>query len=656
MWQWLLLASIPPLVVLLYFLKLKRQPLEVPSTYLWHRTIEDLHVNSLWQRLRQNLLLFLQLLVLLLALLACLRPTWEGSKLTEDRYIFLVDTSASMSTKDDGKTTRLELAKEQLEEAIKELESSSSAMIISFSDVPIVEQPFTGNSESLLRRARAISQTQRRSNLDEALRVAAGLANPGRTASDENDVAAPEAMPATLMIFSDGRFRSVPEFAMGNLKPIYIKLGEDSVENVGIVAFDSGVSPERPDQLQIFARIQNFGKEEQELIADLVQFTPRRALLDSQSVKLPAGGVGGVEFTVDVIDSAELRLELNHEDAFDLDDTAYAAVNPRRRVQALLLTSRNDALEVVLNTPFIGKVANVEIQGPEFLEDERYTKLAGNGEVDLIIYDRCRPKEMPQCNTIFIGEQPVDDRWTEPQPVAVVAPQIIDTNRTHPIMRFVEMGDVMLIANAEPLNVPTGGTILVDSNEGPLIALAPRQGFEDLVVGFPIVGVNEEGERYGNTDWPIRVSFPVFMGNALNYLGGTTIESRKEITRPGMPVALKASKPIEQVKVTTPTGQEISVPRDTNNNYVFTQTENLGSYIVREPDADEEKPQRFAVNLFDEVESNVVPAEIVTTKYEDIEAEPAIEPKPHDAWKYFLIAGLIVLMIEWYIYNRRVYI
>ena len=51
-WQWLILLALPPLVVLLYFLKLKRQPLEVPSTYLWHRTIEDLHVNSLWQRLR----------------------------------------------------------------------------------------------------------------------------------------------------------------------------------------------------------------------------------------------------------------------------------------------------------------------------------------------------------------------------------------------------------------------------------------------------------------------------------------------------------------------------------------------------------------------------------------------------------------------------
>jgi hypothetical protein len=57
-WQWALLAAIPPAIVLLYFLKLKRQPLRVPSTFLWHKSIEDLHVNSLWQRMRKSLLLF----------------------------------------------------------------------------------------------------------------------------------------------------------------------------------------------------------------------------------------------------------------------------------------------------------------------------------------------------------------------------------------------------------------------------------------------------------------------------------------------------------------------------------------------------------------------------------------------------------------------
>ena len=55
-WQWAALGAVPPVLVALYFLKLKRQPLEVPSTYLWLKSVEDLHVNSLWQRLRKSLL------------------------------------------------------------------------------------------------------------------------------------------------------------------------------------------------------------------------------------------------------------------------------------------------------------------------------------------------------------------------------------------------------------------------------------------------------------------------------------------------------------------------------------------------------------------------------------------------------------------------
>ncbi|HQR42490.1 MAG TPA: BatA domain-containing protein, partial [Gemmatales bacterium] len=47
-------------LLLLYFLKLRRQRLTVSSTFLWKKSIEDLHVNSLFQWLKKNFLLLLQ--------------------------------------------------------------------------------------------------------------------------------------------------------------------------------------------------------------------------------------------------------------------------------------------------------------------------------------------------------------------------------------------------------------------------------------------------------------------------------------------------------------------------------------------------------------------------------------------------------------------
>src|SRR5437773_10161949 len=61
-WAIALLLLVPFAILLLYFLKLKRKPLAVPSTFLWKKSIEDLHVNSLFQWLRENVLLLLQLL------------------------------------------------------------------------------------------------------------------------------------------------------------------------------------------------------------------------------------------------------------------------------------------------------------------------------------------------------------------------------------------------------------------------------------------------------------------------------------------------------------------------------------------------------------------------------------------------------------------
>ena len=53
-----------PVLAALYFLKLKRPQLEVPSLVLWRRVLDDQRVNSPFQRFKRNLLLLVQLLLL----------------------------------------------------------------------------------------------------------------------------------------------------------------------------------------------------------------------------------------------------------------------------------------------------------------------------------------------------------------------------------------------------------------------------------------------------------------------------------------------------------------------------------------------------------------------------------------------------------------
>src|SRR5262245_33365657 len=541
-WQWALVLAVPPAIVALYFLKLRREPLEVPSTYLWHKSIEDLHVNSLWQRIRQSLLLYLQLLLIGLVILALLRPGWRSTKQIEERNILLIDNSASMSATDVS-PSRLEEAKrralaiignmqteEERDQVKQQLGGQSSAiidqgspykaMVISFSDTARVEQGWTNSARELRRAIENIKPTNRPTAIDEALRVAAGLANPGgglvntggnfQLPSQEVVI---ESQPAKLFIFSDGKFPPVKGFSMGSLNPLYIPIGDKDASNIGIVSFSVRRNEERENQLQAFGNIQNFGDEAVSVPVDLLlNGNP----LDASQVNVAPGETAGVSFNLGDIDAGILELRLSRDDALADDNRAWAAVNSSRRPKVLLVTPGNESLELALSTPRAGELAEVSKAKPDVLKSKEHQRAAAAGAFDLVIYDRCQPEKMPRANTLFIGAVPPvesdaalsssadakssaapkkesgESHWSLGEQVTY--PQIIDTDRAHPLMQWLDLGDVD-IAAARPVTSPSGGTRLIDSSKGTLLAIAPREGFEDAVLGFDLYSTDQNGDQ-----------------------------------------------------------------------------------------------------------------------------------------------------------------
>ena len=295
-WQWAILALVPPAIIALYFLKLKRQPLEVPSTYLWKRSIEDMHVNSLWQRLRQNLLLFLQLLLVALAMLALLRPGWQGTKLDGERFIFLVDNSASMSSTDvDGATNRLDAAKKLVGGLIDQMDSGMTAMIISFSDTPQVVQEFTDNRRLLRERLETIKPTVRGTELKGRWNWPTGWRTRAACRSRKGIARSTSSkpQPATVYIFSDGRFEDVKGFSLGNLKPVYVPVGSLEATNLAITAFTTRRSEPTPKSGRRLCRCRILRATPQKVTVEL-QLDGN--FLDAKEVEVPAGESTGVVF------------------------------------------------------------------------------------------------------------------------------------------------------------------------------------------------------------------------------------------------------------------------------------------------------------------------------------------------------------------------
>ena len=579
----------------------------------------------------------------------------------------------------DVKPTRLEEAKQQVRDAINDMNSGDVAMIISFSDRAIVEQGYTFNRRILKRQLDTIRQTQRTSNLKHALTVASGLANPERIGNKDmniDDQGVAEAQPATLLIYSDGRFPAVQDFNIGNLTPHYELIGEDDAENLGITVFSAQRNPEKPDQTQAFANIENQTDGDHKIRATLFHGETPKSIsntpFDAMDVVIKAGASGGVDFALDNLEQGVLKLTIETigskvKDALKLDDVAYAAINSPQRARILCIREDNDPLDLVLDTTGMKKAADVTFEKPEYLGSKKYLEHAGAGSFDLIIYDLCSPKKLPQANTLFIGSVPpgtkkypendallkkVQGEWLR-RPKQFL-PVVIDTDRNHPLMQFVEMGDVT-IAEATPVEPPPGGAVLIDSDIGTLYSIAPRGGYEDAVLGLPIIGYDEESKAFfPNTNWPFRKSFALLTMNIVSYLGGGSELQQSETVKPGATKEIHTEIPVKEITVRTPDGRTDRVARAGENVFNYTSTEQIGIYQVSEG---KDGPESlFAVNLFDSQESNIRPSTSLPIGQEIISARSGWQPMRTEAWKYLLLFGVVVLLVEWYIYNRRVYI
>lgn len=685
-WAWALLAAVPVVIVLMYFLKLRRVPVEIPSTYLWAKTIEDLHVNSLLQRLRRNLLLFLQLLAVTLAAIALFRPGFRDEAEGQRRAAFLLDASASMGAVDGEEgQSRFDEARRRIGERIDTMTDTDSAMLVQFSDRAEVLQPFTSDRQRLraaLERARV---SRRGSDLADALTLADGLAaspdrrtgfgaNPDESSTDGSDAAGGTgetgetgetnatgesgenggpiedggpggSVPrADLHLFSDGGFPPATELNLAHLAPRYHAVGRSEVKNLAITAFSADRSLNRPGQVDVIATVANLGTTD---ASAPVVLSSGDDLLDASAVELEPGEQTGIAFTLEREDLDRFTLTVESDDPFPLDDRAFAVLSPPRVVNVLLVTPGNEPLEIGLTTERAAAICRVETVPPSSLETDPFAARSAAGTDDLIVFDRCRPPRMPRTNTFTIGELPHDGWSWDGEPTT---PLVVDFDRTHPLLRYVELYS-LLIFRGRALAGPEGFRSLVTADSGPLVAIGERDGYQDLVLGFEIITTGDSGGTQANTNWYAERTWPVFVLNVLRTLGGAAEATGGRSFRPGESVRLRVDATVDEVTIRRDGGEGWTLKREPGRGIEFTDTDQPGNYHVR---SGERIVDAFSVNLFDRRESELATAPEVELGYESIAADVGSESRRREFWRWLLIGMLGLLVAEWWVYSRRV--
>jgi hypothetical protein len=270
-----------PSLVILYFLKLRRRDVEISSTFLWKKAIQDLQANAPFQKLRRNLLLFLQLLVLGAVCIALAQPQIKGQTVSGNKHVILIDRSGSMTALDEpdgrgGEQPRLDSAKRQAVAFVESLreggllsgkESSDEAMVISFDSAAEVRQQFTSDKSLLKAAILAITPTEGPTRVEEAFRLAEAH-KPKRLVENVGLTGGP---PVTIHLYSDGQ---IPDAVKAKPGPEdffeFHKIGKPDSPNVAIVGLRAAREYDNPSKLTVYVSMENNRPEPRSVDVDLL--------------------------------------------------------------------------------------------------------------------------------------------------------------------------------------------------------------------------------------------------------------------------------------------------------------------------------------------------------------------------------------------------
>lgn len=598
-------AVVLPAVILLYLLKRKRVVRLVPSTVLWRRFLADNQASAPFQKLRHNWLLVLQLLLLSLLVLALARPSVTGQRTGGTLHVVVLDASASMQSTDES-PSRFEKARSQALRLVDGMRDDDEMIVLLAGGRAEVSVSATSNKTTLRRALQSASVTDASASVVDALKMAESLVrdNPN----------------AEVHLFSDGVAAGLAGFESALLPLVYHRVGQRA-ENLGIVNLDVRPHPQNPRERTVFATIANASESERRTGVAL-RFDGQ--LIEMRSLTVPATNTASLVFDVIQPEDGVFSVSLTQEDDLPADNQASFVSLLPQPIRVLLVSHGNPFLERALRA-----AGRVELTVVPTLTDP-------DPPFDMVVLDNVEPAVWPKGNVLAI--KTFDPAWFESSGTLELPP-VVDWQFSHPLTRFVSFDDVT-IARARDVETPSWAESVVDSIRSPLV-LTGDLGRQRIVwIGFDLLDSN----------WPLRLSFPIFIANTMEWLNPASMQARYRMLAAGQPIRLPLTEPVSTAIINTPDGRQISVPLDPDaRELVHGHTEHQGIYRVRIGS----RETRFAVNLLDPTETDTRPRDELDFGQPGGVPAATVRRANLEIWRWVAAVGLAVLLFEWWYFNRR---
>lgn len=598
-------AAALPVVVLFYLLKRKRVVKLVPSTLLWQKFLAETQASAPFQKLRKNWLLFLQLLLLLLAVLALARPYFAAKIKPAQLRVIVLDASASMQATDEA-PSRFEKARAEALKWVDTLAGGDLMVVLQAGADTEVRQSATTEKAALRRALQACVCSDGPTRLVPALRMAESLVRDQKGAE--------------IHLFSDGAVPDLSEFDNKALPLVYHRVGRSS-NNLGITALDVRANPENARQRAIYASVGNFSSNNVQTELELL-FEGRS--VETQPLAVAPGETARHVFIAGQERDGVFTVRLAAADDLAADNQASIVSLLPKPVRVLLVSGGNRLLEKALRA-----AANVELSTASGLTDSA-------SDFDFVVLDDVTPAVWPSGNVLAIHV--VNTNWVA-EVTRLEGPPIVDWKSTHPLLRYAGFDNVQ-VAEGLGAKAPTWAVSLVDSPQAPLI-FAGELGRQRIVwIGFDTLASN----------WPLRISFPIFIANAVEWLNPANAKGGQLLVKAGEAFHVGLSHPEKTAQVTLPSGETRTLALDANaNELVFGETFKQGTYRLRAGTND----MVFCVNLLDAAESNIKPREELRLgQYTKITAT-RVQRANLELWRSIATIALCLLLLEWWYYHRR---
>ncbi len=588
----LIVAGVIAMIALLYWLRPPARTVVVPSSLIWDRVMRE--VRSRPERLRWWLSLMLAILIAtaITSAIVASRNAFTGA--TGPKFVLVIDNSPTMAARTTDGSTRWEHA---LTRARALIASQPDGVQIWLTDTR--------------RRIDAPAFQDRQAALAQLaqLRVSYGRLAPLALPQQPADI--------EMAVITDGVLISPwPESA--RVESVF-----EPVENAGITGFEVRALPADPGRHLAFVEIFNAGTIATRIDLAISGAEGKRV---ARELRIAAGAVRSEMIDVSSFNSGPLRASIAVAgDALEVDDIAYAVLPVRRQQRVALVTEGNTYLEQALRAQ--PRVSMTMIDPARFTDDRGF---------DALVFDRFAPESRPRVPALLFRPPaepvPAAAQWL-PQPIReVLTVSATAWDAAHPLLENMTLGDLG-VDRAALYRVPDGATQAQS-------VLATGSG------NVPLIVVQETGVRWilfafglDQSNFALHSGFPIFLGNALGWMLDEPVASARGL---GL-----IEVPVPGARMLAPDGLPIS-------SYAFGQSsvfeiDRPGLFTLITSD----QRSRVVANLFDRKVSGVNASRIAPAQPGAGKPAGVQWVSGFDAWFTLLLAAALLLLFEWWTWNRR---